>query len=265
MLPVVKSFDKNTIMTVAVNDFPFNTWKPVSSPASSSWEPPPTRTPILILAFISLNGPRLLVDIGCCWVIWGHRDVCHEELLAGEASRRQMRLLPGRSESAWGLRLAPPWSPERAADGSQACSELSAMCSGDQARLCCRCRRPVTWPVPEHTSLSGPASALLPFCSPCSFLLLCSPHLFFHPSPPHIFLSLFPICPFFLPFSIWIFSPSLRRTGQLTISSLLCLPWLLPDSLRPGSSYFFNKWRDNKYLGLGRFYNFCCNNVTLLW
>ena len=96
--------------------------------------------------------------------------------VAGEASRRQMRLLPGRSESAWGLRLAPPWSPERAADGSQACSALSAMCSGDQARLCCRCRRPVTWPVPKHTSLSGPASPLLPFCSPRSLLLLlCSP------------------------------------------------------------------------------------------
>lgn len=137
-------------------------------------------------------------------------------------------------------------------------------CSVDQARLHCRCRRRVTWLVPRaHLSLwsfLSPSVLLHPLFSPPPL----SPFLLPSISPSYIPvpLSYLPLLSSFLHLDLF---PFLRRTGQPKISSLLCLPCLPPDSLRPRSSYFPDKWPNNKYLGLCRFYNFCCNSVTLLW
>lgn len=92
-------------------------------------------------------------------------------------------------------------------------------------------------------SCLSPPAFLLPSFSPSPPLL--SPSLLpsFPPSYIPVPLCYMPLLSSFLHLALF---PSLRRTGQLTISSLLCLPCLLPDSLRPGSSYFLDKWRDNK-------------------
>ena len=178
--------------------------------------------------------------------------------------------------------------PRWAVDGSQASSASSATwlivrlskpaCSvtlGAQADCYLRGPEPSLWfllsrsrlppPPPLSPSLPQPSFCTVPFSSPLSH---------YHFLPPLVsFLLLtdlgssFPPCPY-LPFSFFLSPPEsclpLRRTGQPTISSRLCLSYLYPDSLRPGSSSFFWKGPDSKYFGLCRSYSFCCNNSTLL-